>query len=436
MSIGNAESSINGHLWDGFDVYNDGEANDNLIKNPKIRESATYLADIEEAEQLFLASLEGKDEATKANLSILHSEVVKNSLNIHLDTIITEIVSERVSEHDLDARKFSSHVWRRRIWENEEWEDVYEKTYSLRLIVEWGWIFNDPKINEIGSIFKTADESWIDLGRTLEDIAGEMNEHLYMAKSNIEENRDTVMNDNLDFVLANWDLYKDHIDFGSRWNARWYGKTAWSIRENEATAPMLVNLNTAGVNIWEFVAKVKAAREIEDGNIRQQDRQNERDEHLQVASIYENAMNNDGDSTTQLALVDDLDGLDEDEDDDDVLIASADETISVVNPEVQQMKDLVEGVDFSSNKYNDIYTNNPELVEAIQMMLEEEQTGLYDPETFEAVKVFQTENNSTVDGLAGPNTLAIMIEKKIPAVITANPSNQYASNSNWMTWSL
>jgi len=98
------------------------------------------------------------------------------------------------------------------------------------------------------------------------------------------------------------------------------------------------------------------------------------------------------------------------------------------------MKDLVEGVDFSSNKYNDIYTNNPELVEAIQMMLEEEQTGLYDPETFEAVKVFQTENNSTVDGLAGPNTLAIMIEKKIPAVITANPSNQYASNSNWMTW--
>ena len=109
--------------------------------------------------------------------------------------------------------------------------------------------------------------------------------------------------------------------------------------------------------------------------------------------------------------------------------------IPALNPKLQDMKDLVANVDFSSNRYNDIYTAHPELVEAIQDMLEIEKTGSYDSTTFEAVKAFQGEKWLAVDWLAGPNTMKIIIEDKIPATRTGNPNNQYASNNyNWSGW--
>ena len=447
MSIGNAESSINGHLWDGFDVYNDGEANDNLIKNPKIRESGTYLADIEEAEQLFLASLEWKDEATKANLSILHNEVVRNSLNAHLDNIIEAIATEKVDEHIFDARKFTSYVWRKNIWKNEAGENLYENTYSLRLIVEWRGIFNDPNIQEVNSVFKRADQLWIDLGITLEDVAGKMNEALATKKGKLEDIRDDASKINRDFILANWEQYKDFITFTKKHSRR--GITPGSIVENGATTDLINNLKTANVDIQDFVDRIEAEKKAEENIQEEQREQEELQEHTQMASLYNSTMSNQSSQlaqnttpTTTPVQTPTVDSIP-----DPVTLTQAAPVqvaslgILVLNPKLQDMKDLVANVSFRSNRYNDIYTAHPELVEAIQSMLWVQETGVYDPKTFEAVKAFQNEMKDAgvqmaADGLAGPTTLKIMIENKISATIMVdpNPTNQY-TQYNWAGWS-
>lgn len=420
-------------IGDKLDASYDQNTTDNLIGDPRIKDTEAYIQSINDAHEGFLQLVEWKSTAVKAELKILHLELVKNSLTAHLNSIIPQIVERSINEHQSNVIKFDWYTSDQLIWKNQDGKNIYRKRYNVKLLVEWGLIFNDPGIDEVREIIAAAHDLWAEFWRDLDDIIDDMNTQLSTAKSNLEENRDTVMNDNLDFILANYDSYKDFIVFTKKHPRR--GTTPGKIIENEATKPLIDNLKVAHVDIRKFVDAIQDARKIIEGTQEQKERQEERVEHLQIASLYNQAMNPtstqfaQASPATQSAPV--AQTTPEIVEDTPIQVASTDETTTIPNPAREEMDNLVASVDFSSNKYNDIYTTNPELVEAIQSMLGVEETGSYDADTFEAVKAFQTEKWLAVDGLAGPNTLWIMIDDKIPATITDNPNTQMASLVGW-----
>lgn len=413
MALNWAENTIVSESWINYDE----NSSDNLIADPRIRDTDAYISSINSAHEAFLNNTESKTEVVQAELNILHLDIVKNSLDKHLEASIPRMIEESIQQLQDDP--------------NEHPLGMNSFNRNLRLSVKWR--NNDLIANDIIDIFAKASELWIVLDKTLEDVVEDLNRRLSTTKDELELNRDTIMNDNLDFVLANYETYKDFIVFTKSQHRR--GVTPGKIIENEATQPLIVSLTAAGVDIREFVDAVEAAREIQAWTEAQQERQQERQEHLQIASLYNQAMNPTSTQFTQASPANQPAPVSQPApeivEDTPIQVASADETTTIPNPAREEMDNLVASVDFSSNKYNDIYTTNPELVEAIQSMLGVEETGSYDADTFEAVKAFQTEKWLAVDGLAGPNTLWIMIDDKIPATITDNPNTQMASLGGW-----
>ena len=368
MALTWAEKALSTEAWHEYDQ----NTSDNLIKDPRIENTDEYIASINDAHETFLNNIEWKSEAVKAQLKLLHIEMIKGSLDEHLETNIPRMIEESMQrlreskgDHPLDAVEF---------------------TDFLQLRVKWLW--NNLYAKDIIDIFSKAKELWIDLKYDKATVAEMLNEHLWRELRELEKIKSEKLISTVDYVSNNPTML-------------WFMSfTTWpytvrGITENTATEQLIIDLEEVGISENEFLdaleAKVNSNKEAV---------------LWEEADDYAEAMSNTNtESTTEdtTETPEMTTEADEDTEADELRELGIDDTSKALNDFKIRLGDSpFKLVDFKADKA---------AVESLQAILRIKADGLFGKKTMNAIKVFQEKNGLAADGLPGKKTLTVMIEQ-------------------------